>query len=281
MVGREQIVRMGADGRLFGLLTDAGGGEVGCIFLNAGIVHRIGPHRLHVRLARALAPNGVTSLRFDISGLGDSPPPHPGVCRDEQIARDVGDAIEALETAGCTRIVLAGMCSGADTAFGLSCEDERVHGCVLLDPWAYGTVLARVERLARKTADPGRWARRLQGLGRSHEAATETMARPREVDDPNSNERVAPPREVFGAGLSALTGRGGRVFIAYTDFVSEIMQRPEHFHRAFADYAFHDRLEVHVNTEADHTYTDLRQQQLLEAQVTNWFARQLVEGGRG
>ena len=44
------------------------------VFLSAGLLHRVGPHGLHVRLARELAQMGFSSLRVDLAGTGDSPP---------------------------------------------------------------------------------------------------------------------------------------------------------------------------------------------------------------
>jgi hypothetical protein len=46
----------------------------GFIFFNIGLNHRVGPQRVQVELARALAVQGFASLRFDLSGLGDSAP---------------------------------------------------------------------------------------------------------------------------------------------------------------------------------------------------------------
>ena len=43
------------------------------IILNAGVLHRVGPHRLHVALARRLAARGLPALRIDLAGVGDSP----------------------------------------------------------------------------------------------------------------------------------------------------------------------------------------------------------------
>ena len=44
----------------------------GIVLVNSGIIHRIGANRVYVRLARALAVCGSASLRFDLSGIGDS-----------------------------------------------------------------------------------------------------------------------------------------------------------------------------------------------------------------
>ena len=42
------------------------------VILSSGILHRPGASRLYVQIARALAEDGFTSLRFDFSGIGDS-----------------------------------------------------------------------------------------------------------------------------------------------------------------------------------------------------------------
>ena len=44
----------------------------GIVILNAGVLHRVGPNRVHVQMARALAELGFTVLRFDLSSIGDS-----------------------------------------------------------------------------------------------------------------------------------------------------------------------------------------------------------------
>ncbi len=71
---RERAVVFGDPPDLVGVLTEPDGvcRDRGVIILNAGIIHRVGPNRLHVRMARALASLGFPVLRFDFSGQGDS-----------------------------------------------------------------------------------------------------------------------------------------------------------------------------------------------------------------
>ena len=74
---KEQVCQFGPGDNLLGILTTPDedkkvDGAPIAIILNAGIVHRIGPFRLHVDLARKLANLGFTTLRLDLSGLGDS-----------------------------------------------------------------------------------------------------------------------------------------------------------------------------------------------------------------
>ncbi|MEM9262629.1 MAG: alpha/beta hydrolase, partial [Pseudomonadota bacterium] len=127
---KEKILKFGYDKSLLGLLTqpgrDIGASSIGVVLLNAGIVHRIGPHRLNVKLARRLARLGIPTLRFDQSGLGDSPPSRAAVGYEQQAVNDVSSAIDTImaETAS-TSVVLVGMCSGADNAYKTALADER------------------------------------------------------------------------------------------------------------------------------------------------------------
>jgi hypothetical protein len=80
----EEPLQFGEGGRLFGILTlpsmpPRNAQELPVfVFLSAGLLHRVGPYRLHVRLVRALAQMGFSSLRVDLAGTGDSPP-RPGL----------------------------------------------------------------------------------------------------------------------------------------------------------------------------------------------------------
>ena len=76
----ERAVLIGAQPGMVGVETRPlgnDGGEraaVAAILLGAGLVHRVGPNRLTVRLARRLAARGIASVRFDHRGIGDSAP---------------------------------------------------------------------------------------------------------------------------------------------------------------------------------------------------------------
>lgn len=108
------------------------------IMLNAGCVHRIGPHRHYVAMARRWADLGFHVLRLDLSGIGDSPVADgakENVCYPPSGQEDVRDAMTFLrEKIGTERFVLAGLCSGGDIAFQLGFKDPRVVGTVIMNP---------------------------------------------------------------------------------------------------------------------------------------------------
>ena len=85
------------------------------IFLNSGILHHVGAHRLHVHLARKLAAQGYMAFRFDLSGIGDSVI-HMGL--NSVVERSVSETQEAMDllqsNLGADRFILVGLCTGAD-----------------------------------------------------------------------------------------------------------------------------------------------------------------------
>lgn len=136
----EQALLMGPRKSMVGVITPAAASvlraEAPCIvILNAGIIHRVGPNRMHVQLARALSVNGFNVLRVDLSGLGDSEARDDGLAPLEASMADIRDILDTLEaTRRVQRVVLVGLCSGADHSVIYAGSDSRVVGVVLLDP---------------------------------------------------------------------------------------------------------------------------------------------------
>jgi pimeloyl-ACP methyl ester carboxylesterase len=138
-VNRETALMFGARHAQVGVLSspassDAKANNFAVIFINAGLIHHVGPNRLHVRLARALAAAGVASLRLDLSGVGDSPPRADHLSIYELVRREPGEAMDALAERGFRRFVLVGLCSGAYSAFHVACDDARVAAAVMIHP---------------------------------------------------------------------------------------------------------------------------------------------------
>jgi len=137
----EEPLQFGAGGRLSGVLTqpDLTSVKVGnpqvFVFLNAGLMHRVGPSRLHVRLARELAPLGFSSLRVDLAGTGDSLR-RVGLTNRQSVAADFDEIKDFLDLRlGDVPVILFGLCSGADNAIRLTLGERRIVGLVLLDPY--------------------------------------------------------------------------------------------------------------------------------------------------
>ena len=107
----------------------------GIILINAGLVHRIGPNRIYVKIARELASIGFFVFRFDLSSIGDSNFPEEALLSVEE--NYISDTIECMNylnySHGINNFVLAGICSGAAIAFKTAYQDQRVIGAIFIN----------------------------------------------------------------------------------------------------------------------------------------------------
>lgn len=140
VIVREQALMLGSQKSMVGILTPGqpqrgGTDRPFVIMLNAGIIHRVGPNRLHVELARTLAADGYSSLRLDLSGIGDSDKRADGLPLLAATLADIREVLDGLEASrGARQFVLLGLCAGADHSVFYAGADPRVVGLVLIDP---------------------------------------------------------------------------------------------------------------------------------------------------
>jgi len=137
----ERLVHLGPH-RLFGIETSGPAMPKGppVLFLNSGRDPHTGPNRLWVELARKWALLGIRSIRFDLSGLGDSPV-RPGQSGDvvrapeafDDVVDVMRDVVGAQHRDGESPIVLAGLCSGAYQALE-SAIDVRPRAVLAINP---------------------------------------------------------------------------------------------------------------------------------------------------
>jgi pimeloyl-ACP methyl ester carboxylesterase len=138
---REDAIHFGASKTLVGIVTDpdeAESSRPAVILLNSGIIHRVGPNRLYVTLARRLAQAGFVTLRFDLSGIGDSVVRRDNVPFERSSVLETQEAMAYLAaTRGVDRFFLAGICTGAVVAYHTARADHRVLGTVLINGQGY------------------------------------------------------------------------------------------------------------------------------------------------
>lgn len=151
---KEFPVLFGTNGSLIGMISTPAGGHVepvACIFYNMGGNHRVGPRRINVKLARQLAQAGVSSIRFDLAGLGDSGPATGSMTFMAQAIVDVRAAMDQVqESLGIQRFILMGLCSGAPSSLEATVVDPRVVGLLQFDGYAFPGRRARWERALRR-----------------------------------------------------------------------------------------------------------------------------------
>lgn len=278
----EVTITFGSDRHLVGTLSmpdtaAGGGGGLAVLLLNAGVIHRIGPHRFNVKLARELARRGLVTLRLDLSGQGDSRLPASPLPFERQAVADLQAAMDHVQRlCGIDRFVIAGICSGAQNGLAAAEADPRVTGLWLLDAYMYPTprtrwVRYRLQLQTRWFATLMSWtrsaltlvARRVIGLLRP-------TARPQPRVDYGHR---APTREAFADLLNRLTQRGVKVHMTYTGSMLWNYNYPEQLRDAFAGEAFLDHVQCDFLPEVDHTATLLASQRRLTASLCDWLER--------
>lgn len=163
-------VRFGENDHLSGMFCRPTGLGVGraagatVIFLTSAYDRHAGWGRSTVKMARALAAEGIASLRFDTANVGDSQRvpgrPEQVLYHDTQTA-DVLAAIDFLESVKSGPVMTAGRCSGAYLGFQASLVDPRIRGNVSVNPavfhWQEGrSVEEAVVKGTRSLDDYGR-----------------------------------------------------------------------------------------------------------------------------
>ncbi len=270
---KERICQFGDNRRLLGILTPAQIGEASktraraVLILNAGLVHRVGPHRLHVKLARHLAAAGYDVLRFDLSGLGDSRPAPAGLGYAAQAVSDVRAALDLMNReAGHLHAAAIGICAGADNAYRAALADTRLDALAMIDPFAYPNRDAAMRFQAERLGDATRWQRlALRSLGFDQPSAMSAPAAHL------GTARVEAPLEQFGQDLATLTGRGVHVRMIYTRFNRQHVSRSAHVRQTFAAFDLHDRLSARAFPQHGHTFDRLDAQAELFDDLGNWL----------
>jgi len=120
------------------------------VFINAGIIHRIGPNRIYVEQARLLASRGYLVVRFDISGIGDSNSINENNDLVESGICDTIEVIDYIKTKyNIHNVGLIGICSGADIAFEVSKIKKDVKSSLLINGMFFKkSLIKEIEKVA-------------------------------------------------------------------------------------------------------------------------------------
>jgi hypothetical protein len=250
--------------------------DLAVLIPNAGFLHHVGPWHLHVDLALKLAEVGLTSLRFDLSGLGDSELPRRREAVAARKAADIADAIGLLTSAyGVRRIVMVGLCSGAMDSHRTALVDDRICGVVLLDPPAYPDRLFHLLYWAERVLNP---ARVLRFLGRR----AGEWAGVRERDGARREPRFhrPPTPEEFAGQIESATTRGCDYLFTYMG--NGDYKHPRQLYSILTPATPRDRITVYYFRRLDHTQVLADDRRLLVGAATEWIRTRILaeQGGR-
>jgi pimeloyl-ACP methyl ester carboxylesterase len=217
-------------------------GRTAVLMLTPGMLHSAGPFRLHRELANALSKHGIPSLRFDLSGIGESLAIGADGSSLERARSEICQAIDFLEREyGIRKVVCFGLCSGADDALHAALHEERIAGVFALDGCGYRTRAYYWHRLRGhylpKLLSGRKWSNRLAkiaGLGPS-------TPRSLQLGD---DIREFPTRTEAAEQISRIRARGTALHFHYTGGVAEYYNYEMQFADMFADILGEDCREL-------------------------------------
>ena len=268
----EKALRFGREAHLVGVLTmparAANPVRTAVIFLNAGLINHLGPHRLHVRLARHLAGLGIPSLRFDFSGIGESASATEQATASQVL--DVGDAIDRLlADSVAQKFVLFGICAGAVNGYNAALADARVSGIFLCDGYLYPTwktkplfYLKKITNMASVAGFARRVFRTL--VGKKDAASSKDAA----LD--YSTGTI--PADDYAKGLGNLERRGTWVAQVITGSYPYLYCYQDQFDERFSSYGFGKQITTDYIPGADHTFMT----RALQDQVTELIGQKML-----
>lgn len=226
-----------------------------------------GMARMWTDLARQLARRGVTSLRFDMTGVGEShgrftSDPMSSSYHPDRIA-DLSSAVDALAGLGFDDVTVVGYCSGAYAAWHAAIKDKRI-GALLAGNLVYFNLQTMlVEDVLRLQPGSSRLGLRPGPVGRLIPSRGMTMLRrfdnrlrsamPRPLR--HFLRELEPDQKQTRRHVKALTARGCAVRM--------VMAEDDHGHvrlrRAFGERPRLPKgVELTVIADTDHQFSDRR-----------------------
>jgi pimeloyl-ACP methyl ester carboxylesterase len=227
----EDLVRLDDD--LIGIAsrgTHASGRAV--ILLNAGSIHRVGPNRLYVALARRLAARGDLVLRVDLAGIGDSRPrgARPdNVVYSPSAVDDVATAVAWCKRQDARTVTVVGLCSGAYHALKAAVAGQPIDAIVPINPltffWKPGMPLdfaafKDAARYQKSVTSVQSWKKLLRGDVDVRRVAKVAASRARSILEHRARDLARelrlPLTDDLASELAALGRRGTRMHFIFS-----------------------------------------------------------------
>lgn len=273
----EEALLLGPYRSLVGIHTHAlsgalpGAGKIAVVMLNSGLIHHVGPHRLHVKLARALAARGIGALRVDLSGIGDSSPRPDHLPAAQLGFREPREILDSLVEYGYEQFVLFGICSGARHALQAVAGDLRIRGLVLVNQEAASEDGASTTQagaqfyLRRSLWNPRAWLNLLTGRVR-YKALFTTLANEirRRLTAGGKQQNLD---ELLRAELAPALAQDCRLLLVISDRHAQLA---ELLGDGIRDLQDSGQLRLAVFPQADHLFTALNDQASFIGQVCQW-----------
>lgn len=279
----EQVVEFGANKELVGVITFADTQhkpqQRAVLLLNSGLLHRVGPFRMNAELARYLAAQGYTVMRFDLTGIGDSGSNRSALTYDEKIVQDLRDAATVLcDQAGVNEIVSMGNCTGAVNAHKHLVNDERVKAAILLDGYYYPTMKYYVQRYAPILFDWTRMKNIIVRLFNRFRSEDSDSGKHKSTQSKSQGDMTfgmqSPSKEQAEKELNEALSQGKHLHLIYSGgLVLHYTYQDQMFDAIPSLKVFRNQIQITLLKEADHTYFIPADRARLYDHVSNWLGQ--------
>lgn len=286
---REQTLLLGQRKTLVGIIAqDPSAGTAdkpAIVILNSGIIHRIGPNRIFVRLARLLAAAGYLVMRFDLSGIGDSEPRGDGLPPLDAALADIREALDSLQaTRHIQRIVLVGLCSGADHSIIYAGQDSRVVGVVLIDPSVPRTIGYYMRHYRRRMFRLQSWMNIAslrhplwKALRRALTGAPSLGLPTEELElQPLPDLQSPQVRAFLGNAYARAVSAGVRIMAVFSGGRADQHNHPCQILEAFPSVPFGSHLRLESLDSANHTFSVESDRSRLMRLIVGWITEQFT-----
>ncbi len=276
---REKALLFGDDKSLVGVVSDpepsVPARKRGVIILNAGVLHRVGPNRVHVKLARTLAASGFVVLRFDFSGIGDSGRASGSEPFVQRAVREAMQAVDVLsQSHGIEEFLVVGICAGADYGLQVAARDPRIVGAVLIDGYNSPSLGMALYFYRWKLINPWSWIRFLAGRSLTWSVVRNVTLNPGSTRAVRTGaESMLPTRAEFVAQLRSLTERGAELLLFYTGESPAYYNYRRLLRRSVSSWPSRQRVSVEHMSDSDHVFTLRSNRERLVEIVCGWAAR--------
>ncbi len=279
----EQTLILGAENHLVATLTPAattasGAPRCVAVLTNSGVIPRSGPHRMNVHLSRRFAEMGIPSIRFDMSGLGDSRRSSGTLPVIQQWVADTRSVMDTAQARfGCDRFFMVGFCSGAEVAHLVALEDKRMRAAVLWDLYAYPTLQSKLRTVMYRLRRAG-----LNNVARKLLARALPMLRAlspgaaQAKEDRTVEVSQVPPVEEYARRIQTLVDDGVELLFSYCGGEPEWFNHHGQFRGMFGRYGFFDKVAFSYLEKSDHLITRREAQQSFTAMVVQWLEQRVL-----
>ena len=296
----ETAFHFGPASRLFGILTtpalipSARNERAAIVMMTIGANPHYGSNGIYVRWARHFASLGFTSLRFDISGIGESDPaegesasqPYP-----KAATADITAALNDLRDKGHKRFVLIGLCSGGYHAFKTAIDDPSVAAAMIINAQTFDyregdtldvtrthwQAVSATEQYKRSLFSLDKWRKVLRGdvnlvgvldVVRKRASSVVKARLANLFQQPRGDSRSA-----FAGAFAKLCDRGTDVFMVFSTKDPGLDYLRLHAQREVDALAGHPRFKFVEISGPDHTFTPLWSQLDLEERIVEHLKR--------